>query len=144
MAQTIGSVMTSDVLTIHESQTVQEAASLMKQHQIGALPVVNDRDEVVGMITDRDITLRTTAEGDSVHTPISEVMSSHHVIQATPDMDVLQAAQLMSEYQVRRLPVVENGRVVGMVSLGDLAVDDQHDHKAGEALSKISTPSHPV
>ena len=141
--QQIRNVMTSDVVTIKDTQSVQEAAALMSQHNIGSVPVVNNQGEMVGIITDRDITLRTTAQGEGAKTPVSEVMTAQRVVKATPDMDVQQAAQLMAEQQIRRLPVVENGKVVGMVSLGDLAVEEMSDAAAGEALSNISEPSEP-
>lgn len=141
--QQIRNVMTSDVVTIKDTQSVQEAAALMSQHNIGSIPVVNSRGDMVGIITDRDITLRTTAQGEGTQTPVSEVMTAQQVVQATPDMDVQQAAQLMAQQQIRRLPVVENGKIVGMVSLGDLAVDNMSDEAAGEALSNISEPSEP-
>lgn len=136
-------VMTSDVVTVKDTQTVQEAAALMSEHNIGSIPVVNSRGDMVGIITDRDITLRTTAQGEGTQTPVSEVMTAQQVVQATPDMDVQQAAQLMAQQQIRRLPVVENGKIIGMVSLGDLAVDNMSDEAAGEALSNISEPSEP-
>lgn len=136
-------IMTSDVVTVKDTQTVQEAAALMSEHNIGSIPVVNSRGDMVGIITDRDITLRTTAQGEGTQTPVSEVMTAQQVVQATPDMDVQQAAQLMAQQQIRRLPVVENGKIVGMVSLGDLAVDNMSDEAAGEALSNISEPSEP-
>lgn len=141
--QQIRNVMTSDVVTIKDTQSVQEAAALMSQHNIGSVPVVNNQGEMIGIITDRDITLRTTAQGEGTQTPVSEVMTAQRVVKATPDMDVQQAAQLMAEQQIRRLPVVENGKVVGMVSLGDLAVEEMSDAAAGEALSNISEPSEP-
>lgn len=141
--QQIRNVMTSDVVTIKDTQSVQEAAALMSQHNIGSVPVVNNQGEMIGIITDRDITLRTTAQGEGTQTPVSEVMTAQRVVKATPDMDVQQAAQMMAEQQIRRLPVVENGKVVGMVSLGDLAVEEMSDAAAGEALSNISEPSEP-
>ena len=141
--QQIRNVMTSDVVTIKDTQSVQEAAALMSQHNIGSVPVVNNQGEMVGIITDRDITLRTTAQGEGTQTPVSEVMTAQRVVKATPDMDVQQAAQMMAKQQIRRLPVVENGKVVGMVSLGDLAVEEMSDAAAGEALSNISEPSEP-
>lgn len=136
-------VMTSDVITVQDTQTVQEAAALMRQHNIGAIPVVNSQGNLVGMLTDRDITLRSTAQGEDAQTSVSEVMSSRQVVNATPDMNVQQAAKLMAEQQIRRLPVCENGKIVGMVSLGDLAVDNMSDQAAGEALTNISEPSEP-
>lgn len=135
--------MTNDVYTVNESQSIQEAAALMSEHNIGALPVVDNSENMVGMITDRDITLRSTAQGEAAQTPVSEVMTAQQIVHGTPDMDIHQAAELMAQQQIRRLPIVENGKIVGMVALGDLAVDDQLQNEAGEALSDISNPSSP-
>ncbi|MEN2766669.1 CBS domain-containing protein [Ornithinibacillus xuwenensis] len=143
MNQQIRKIMTSNVVTVNDSQTVQEAAALMSQYNVGSLPVVNNNGQMVGMITDRDITLRTTAQGENPEERVADVMTAQQIVQATPDMDAHEAAQLMAQQQIRRLPVVENGQVVGMVALGDLAVDNQLDNEAEQALSSISTPSAP-
>ncbi|MGY0694492.1 CBS domain-containing protein [Virgibacillus sp. FSP13] len=135
--------MTQNVATVNESQSIQEAAEIMSAKNIGSLPVINNNGQMVGMLTDRDITLRSTAQGENAQTPISQVMTAQQVVQADPGMGVEQVAQMMAEQQVRRLPVVENGQIVGMVALGDLAVDNQYDSKAEQALSNISTPSAP-
>ena len=143
MPQSLRDIMTANVITIKETQTVQEAAALMSQNNIGAIPVVNNSGQMAGIITDRDITLRTTAQGENPQTPVSEVMTAQTIVQGTPDMNVHQAANLMAQQQIRRLPVVENGQVVGMVALGDLAVQSQYANEAEEALQSISTPSAP-
>ena len=143
MPQSLRDIMSDSVITIKESQTVQEAAELMSQYNIGSIPVVNNSGQLAGIITDRDITLRTTAQGENPQTPVSEVMTAQTIVQGTPDMDVHQAADLMAQQQIRRLPVVENGHVVGMVALGDIAVQDQFANEAEEALQSISTPSAP-
>ena len=143
MPQSLRDIMSDSVITIKESQTVQEAAELMSQYNIGSIPVVNNSGQLAGIITDRDITLRTTAQGENPRTPVSEVMTAQTIVQGTPDMDVHQAADLMAQQQIRRLPVVENGHVVGMVALGDIAVQDQFANEAEEALQSISTPSAP-
>lgn len=142
MAQ-LREIMTSNVVTVNETQSVQEAAALMSEYNIGAIPVVNNNKQIVGIVTDRDITLRTTAQGEDAQTPVSEVMTAQQIVQGTPDMDVHQAANLMAEQQIRRLPVVENGQIVGMVALGDLAVQNKYANEAEEALQSISTPSAP-
>ncbi len=141
--QQLRNIMTTNVLTVNESQSVQEAAALMSEYNIGSIPVVNNSGQMVGIITDRDITLRSTAQGENAQTPVSQVMTAQQIVQGTPDMDVQQAAQLMAQQQIRRLPVIENGQLVGMIALGDLAVDNLSNHAAGEALSSISTPSDP-
>ncbi|WP_138417877.1 CBS domain-containing protein [Aquibacillus sediminis] len=143
MQQQLREIMTSNVFTVNESQSVQEAAALMSEHNIGAIPVVNNNGQMTGIVTDRDITLRTTAQGAVAQTPVNQVMSSENMVQGTPDMDVHQAAQMLAQQQVRRLPVVENGQIVGMVALGDIAVNRQFDQDAEQALSNISTPSRP-
>jgi len=135
--------MTTDVVTVHETQTIQEAASLMSQYNIGSIPVIDETGNLRGIITDRDITLRSTAAGDKPHSFVKDVMSTNNLISATPEMGVDEAAQLMAQQQIRRLPVLENQELVGVVSLGDLAVHQQHDQKAGAALASISTPSTP-
>lgn len=143
MNQQLRNYMTSNVFKVNETQSVQEAAAIMSEHNIGAIPVTNNNGQMVGIITDRDITLRTTAQGEASQTPISQVMTAQQVVQGTPEMDVHQAAELMAQQQIRRLPVVENGQIIGMVALGDLASDQQLGNEAGEALSNISTPSSP-
>jgi len=142
MAQ-LREIMSSNVVTVNENQSVKEAAALMSEYNIGAIPVVNSSMQIVGIITDRDITLRTTAQGENAQTPVSQVMTAQQIVQGTPDMDVHEAANLMAQQQIRRLPVTENGQIVGMVALGDLAVQTQYANEAEQALQSISTPSAP-
>ncbi|MCM3025000.1 CBS domain-containing protein [Heyndrickxia ginsengihumi] len=139
MTNSIRSLMSKEVISVQPNQTVQEAAQLMRQHNLGAIPVV-ENGQVKGMLTDRDITLRLTAKGADANVPVSSYMTNE-VIHGTPDMDVHEASQVMAQHQVRRLPIVENNQLVGFVSLGDLAVQDQYQNEAGEALSNISTKS---
>lgn len=132
--------MTSDIVSCSPNQTLKEAAELMSSHNIGSIPVINNGN-LEGIITDRDITLRSAARGkDDDKVTVAECMTSSNLISGTPDMDVHEAARLMSEKQIRRLPIVENNRVVGIVSLGDLATENQFQDEAGKALSGISTP----
>lgn len=132
----IQNVMTTDVETCRPDETISDAAMKMKQYHVGAIPVTQE-DNLMGMITDRDIVVRCIAEQKPESTPVSEVMSSQ-IITAEPDMDIHQAAKMMAEKQIRRLPIVENQRLVGIASLGDLAVDKQTDAEASFALSEIS------
>jgi CBS domain-containing protein len=135
-------VMTKNVATVSPNQTVQEAAQIMSEKNIGALPVV-ENGQVIGMITDRDITLRTSAQGkDPASIRVSEVMTNR-VVTGTPDMSVQEAANLMAQHQVRRLPIVENNQLQGMVALGDIATNSASDEAAGQALTNISEPSQP-
>lgn len=114
----------------------------MIQKNIGALPVV-ENGQVKGMITDRDITLRTSAQGkDPSSTPVSEIMTNR-VVTGTPNMSVQEAASVMAQHQIRRLPIVENNQIQGIVALGDIATNSASDQAAGQALTNISEPSQP-
>ncbi|RCW65868.1 CBS domain-containing protein [Saliterribacillus persicus] len=134
--QNLGQVMSSDVISVAPNQSIQEAATLMAEHNLGSLPVVQN-GELVGIITDRDITLRSTAHGGDTHTSCSECMSSS-IVSCESTMDVHEAATIMAQNQIRRLPVVENGKLVGMVALGDIATNEAYADEAEEALSDIS------
>jgi len=135
----IAEIMSSDVQLITPDRPIQEAARLMISGDTGALPV-GDGGRLIGMVTDRDITVRAVAEGRGPETPVREVMSEK-LLFAWDDQDVEEVAIQMSDAQVRRMPVLsrEGERLVGIVSIGDLAT--QGDSKAAEtALSGISEP----
>jgi CBS domain-containing protein len=121
-----------------------EIATMMKRHGVGAMPVC-EGDKLVGIITDRDIVVSCIAASmDASACQAKEFMTSKPVTIA-PDMDVTEAARIMSKEQVRRLPVVEKGRLVGMLSLGDIAVALQgNDRLIAETLRRISTPTQAV
>jgi CBS domain-containing protein len=136
----ISEIMTKDVVSLSVDDTVKHAAELMKEHNIGSLPV-NTGEKVVGIVTDRDIILRCVAEGKDLKIQkVREIMTTNPVV-ANESLNVDDAARIMSERQIRRLPVVENNTLVGMVSLGDLAVEPNLKGEATEALSEISIPS---
>lgn len=136
----VSAVMTTNVITIGPDATLTEAARRMRGLDIGPLPVA-DGDRLVGMLTDRDIAVRATAEGrDPSATRVSDVMT-RDVVCCFEDDEVLQAARTMARYRKRRLVVVDaSGRVVGIVSLGDLVLRAQQD-VVGEALEGISQPT---
>jgi CBS domain-containing protein len=133
-------VMTRGAEVVRPDATLQEAANKMKSLDIGPLPVC-DGDKVVGMLTDRDITVRATAEGlDPKQTRVQEVMSKE-LITCLEDQDVKEAAELMQSKQIRRVPVLNRDkRLVGMLSLGDLAQRIQDSKLAGKTLEEVSTP----
>jgi CBS domain-containing protein len=134
----ISEVMTTDVQTISADQTAREAASFMLRSEAGSIPVC-EGDKVIGMITDRDIAVRGVAEGRGPETPVRELMSDG-VVCARADDNVDDVARRMSQEQVRRLPVLDqNERLVGIVSLGDLARETLGEH-AHEALEGVSQP----
>ena len=131
----IRDVMTSNPRTVSPGDSIQNAARIMRDEDTGAVPVV-DNGRPVGIVTDRDIVVRAVADGE-LNRPVRDIVSGG-VVTARPDMSTREAAQLMSEHQVRRLPVVENERLVGIVSIGDLAVKEANDKRVGDALQDIS------
>ena len=136
-------VMTRGVETVAPDATLEEAAALMKDLDVGSLPVV-EGERLLGVVTDRDITVRATAAGD--HPRVATVMEvmTPVVVTCTEDQDVREAGRLMQEQQIRRLPVIdEMGRLVGMVSLGDLAVRTGDEQLAGEVVEQVSEPTGP-
>lgn len=138
----LGQIMTRGVESCSPTDSLATAAQKMKNHDCGALPVVDQNQRVVGIVTDRDIVLRGLASGsDTTTMRVSDCMSNE-VISATPEMDAHEAANLMAERQVRRLVVMEGDRVAGMVSLGDMALQQIHVDEAGGALSGISEHTH--
>ena len=138
MPKSVRETMTENPRTIGASASVVEAARLMREEHIGSLPITDD-EHLVGMITDRDITTRVVAEAaDPKTTPVGEVYSGD-LISVEPDNDLDEALQLMARHQIRRLPVVENGRLVGIVAQADIALSE--NEKTGALVEAISTPS---
>jgi CBS domain-containing protein len=139
--QTIADIMTRDVQTISPQETVQRAAQLMDELNVGAIPVL-DGDKLVGMITDRDITVRSVAVGqDSRSTKVADVMSTD-VRTCTADQSIDDVLNTMGDVQIRRIPVLDaQSRVIGIVSLGDVATSNSAD--VDRALDEISSPSEP-
>lgn len=130
-------VMTNTVVRIHPNESVSVAARMLAHYNIGLLPVCGSDGRICGLVTDRDIVTRCLAANRSPQTtPVREVMTAN-VIAARPDMDTALAAGVMGREQIRRLPVVENGKLCGMVSLGDLARKEETSIDAGDALSEI-------
>jgi len=138
MAKSVRDAMTEDPRSIGASASVVESARLMREEHIGSLPITDD-EQLVGMITDRDITTRVVAEAaDLEMTSVGDVYS-RDLISVEPDKDLDEALQLMARHQVRRLPVVENGRLVGIVAQADIALRE-NEKKTGELVEAISEP----
>ena len=132
-------IMTNQVVRIHPEETVSVAARMMEHNNIGAMPVCGRDGRLCGMVTDRDIVTRCLAAGKTPETTsVREVMTGK-VYVARPDMEVTMAAGLMGKEQIRRLPVMENGKLCGMISLGDLAQKEESSIEAGDALTEISS-----
>jgi CBS domain-containing protein len=140
----IKEVMTRGVEVIRPEDTLQEAARKMKTIDVGPLPVC-DGERLVGMITDRDIIVRATAEGrDPKTTPVKEAMTPG-IVYVYEDQDLEEAARVMKDRQLRRLVVLDrNKKLVGILSLGDIAADTKDEELSGEVLEKISEPSEPA
>ena len=131
-------VMTNPVIRIHPDETVAVAARTLTHYNIGILPVCGNDGQVCGLVTDRDLVTRCLASGRSpANTSVRDVMTTH-IVSARPDMDASVAAGLMGREQIRRLPVTENGRVVGMVSLCDLARQESCRREYTKAAEGIS------
>ena len=138
--QQLKDLMSRDVKVINPDMTIAEAAQRMRDGDFGMLPVGED-DRMIGTISDRDIAIRAIAEGKDADTKVRDVMSEG-IAWAYEDDSVEKAALIMSERQVRRLPVVNrNKRLVGIVALGDFAVESSEIKPAAKALSEISKPS---
>ena len=138
MLMKIRDVMTNPVIRIDPAESVAVAARTLARYNIGALPVCGGNGQLCGVVTDRDLVTRCLAAGRSPSsTAVRDVMTGN-VIAVSPDADAGAAAQLMGRQQIRRLPVVENGRLCGMVSLGDLATSREGGEDAFGALEKIS------
>ncbi len=129
-------IMSREVACLSAEDTVEKAAKLMKTYNVGSIPICA-QNSVIGIITDRDIALRAIAVGDDGYLQVKKVMTANPVV-GTPDMDVEDAVRIMSENQIRRLPVVENNRLVGIVSLGDISVEPRLQDEAEIALKNIS------
>jgi CBS domain-containing protein len=139
MAKSVRDAMTEGARSISTSASVVEAARLMREEHIGSLPITDD-ETLVGMITDRDITTRVVAEAaDLKLTPVGDVYS-RDLVSVEPDKDLEEALRLMARHQVRRLPVVEEGRLVGILAQADIA-RGENEKKTAELVEAISEPS---
>jgi CBS domain-containing protein len=138
MAKRVRDAMTENPRSIGASEPVVDAARLMREQHVGSLPVT-DSEKLVGMITDRDITTRVVAEAaDPKMMSVGDVYS-RDLISVEPDQDLDEALRLMARHQVRRLPVIENGSLVGIVAQADIAL--RENEKTGELVEAISEPS---
>ena len=132
-------IMTKNVVRIHPDEPVEVAARALMHYNVGAMPVCGSDGKICGMVTDRDLVTRCMASGRQPgKTKVADVMTGQ-VTSASPEMETGVAAHLMGRMQVRRLPVVENGKLLGMVSLGDIATQEESSMDAGDALSDISS-----
>ena len=131
-------LMNPSVVSITPSESAALAARLLSRPNVGSLPVCGEDGGLRGIVTDRDIVLRcVAAEEDPAKTQVKDIMTRNCAV-VSPDDDAREATRLMAAGQVRRLPVLEGGKVVGMVSLGDLSKNQNYNMEASKALSEIS------
>ncbi|WMJ88957.1 CBS domain-containing protein [Anaerocolumna sp. MB42-C2] len=133
-------IMSKDIASVKSDDSIASAARLMKQYNVGSIPVCS-QDKIVGIITDRDIAVRSVAAGQDVSKQkVRDIMTTDPTV-GSPEMNVNDAAQIMSDRQIRRLPIVENNSLVGIVALGDISLEPSYSDNAEEALKDISKPN---
>ena len=139
MGKSVQDAMTPSPSTAIPSQSLADAAKLMKDEDVGSVPVV-DGSRLVGVLTDRDIVVRAVAEGKDPQTVQVGDVASPDVVTVRPGDDLDDALRLMAQYQVRRLPVVEDGQLVGVLAQADIA-HEAKDKQVGELVEEISKAS---
>ncbi len=133
-------IMSKEIASVNSDDPIEKAAQLMEQYDVGSIPVCS-QDRIVGIVTDRDIALRSVAAGQDIKRQIvKDIMTSDPAV-GSPEMDVNDAARIMSEKQIRRLPIVENNSLVGIVALGDISLEPALSDSAEETLTDISKPN---
>jgi CBS domain-containing protein len=136
MAKTVKQLMTSDPCAIDVDKSVAYAAKMMRDEDVGLAPIV-EGDQLVGTVTDRDIVLRVIAEGKNPESTMVREIASTNLVTVEPEQDLDEALSLMAKHQVRRLPVVEGRRLVGVVAQADVA-RQADDARTGGLVEKIS------
>lgn len=135
----LSELMTTNVEVCNPESSLTEVAGKMKELNVGVMPIC-EQDKLVGVVTDRDLVINGLANELEATSQVSQVMSES-LITGHKEMSVKEAADLMAEHQIRRLPIVEEEKLVGIVSLGDLAVNQETNDDAGQALEQISAPT---
>jgi CBS domain-containing protein len=137
MATRAADIMTKDVTVIREDETMRQAAERLANDDIGVLPICDERQQIRGILTDRDIVVHVVARGKDVNSTRARELEQGEIVTLRPDDSIDHAADLMAQHKVRRLPVVENGKVLGMVSQADV-VKNIPPETAGRMLTSIS------
>jgi CBS domain-containing protein len=132
-------IMSKDVASLRSDDSIERAAQLMKQYNCGSIPVCT-QDKLIGIVTDRDIAVRSVASGNDVSEQRVQDIMTDNVVFGSPEMEVVDAARLMSDRQIRRLPIVENNSLIGIVALGDISLEPNYQDSAEDALKNISEP----
>ena len=139
MPKSVRDVMTPGVRTVDPSQSLAEAAEVMRGEDVGSVPVEAE-GRLIGIVTDRDIVTRAVAERRDPQTVKVDEIASRELVTVEPEQDLDEALALMARHQVRRLPVVEEGRLVGMLAQADVALEAK-EKKVGETIEEISKPT---
>jgi CBS domain-containing protein len=139
MAKNVRDVMTPTVQTVSPSQSLAEAAEVMKGEDVGSVPIVEE-GRLAGILTDRDIVMRAVAERRDPQAVKVDEVASRELVTVEPEQDLDEALALMARHQVRRLPVVEQGRLVGMLAQADVALEAK-EKNVGETVEEISKPT---
>jgi CBS domain-containing protein len=139
MAKSVREAMTASVSSVSPSQSLADAAEMMKREDVGSVPVV-DRGRLAGIVTDRDIVTRAVAEQRDPQSVKVEEIASHDLVTVGAGQDLDEALALMAHHKVRRLPVVEDGQLVGMLAQADVALEAK-EQRVGEMVEQISRPT---
>lgn len=131
-------IMSKEIAFVNSNESIESAAQLMQHYNIGSIPVCDNRN-LVGIVTDRDITLRAVAKGQYGQS-VGDIMTKNPYT-TSPETDVHEASRIMGERQIRRLPVIENKSLVGMITLGDISIEPKLADNAEVALKNISVPT---
>ncbi|HJV45837.1 MAG TPA: CBS domain-containing protein [Bacillota bacterium] len=136
----VSDIMTKNVKVCSPRDTVVKAAKIMQEINCGSVPVCEGK-KVVGMMTDRDIVLNCVADGKDCNSTHCQDIMTTDVVTCSPNTDAHECAKTMANHQIRRIPVIQNGELVGICAIGDLSTVNIHVNEAGEALSQISQPT---
>lgn len=139
MATLVRHIMTEEPKTLTASMSAADAARMMADHEVGSIPVLSDDGGLAGIVTDRDIVIRVVASGDDPTQVSLGDIATQITVEVTPDTEISDASQMMADHKIRRLPVTKNGNLVGIVSLGDIAIALASKRTVGETLEDVST-----
>lgn len=133
--------MTNNITFATTDSKVSDVAKLMQENHVGSIPICNHENKIVGMITDRDIVLRNVANKKDPNTTLASEIMTTDIVTVDPETDIYKVSRLMAERQIRRIPVVQNNKIVGLVTLGDLSKEKCFDMEIASCLCDICEPT---
>lgn len=139
MATLVRHIMTEEPKTLTASMSAADAARMMADHEVGSIPVLSSDGGLAGIVTDRDIVIRVVANGDDPKQVSLGDIATQITVEVTPDTEIAHASRMMADHKIRRLPVTKHGNLVGIVSLGDIALALASKRTVGETLEDVST-----